>query len=247
MTDRPEQSGDGNLVAANRAARLGTREAVRQARIAERRALRSDREAAAASALTRGPRWTRVRGTTPAAEAVPDPSPDVPEAAEPELTAIDVPEAVPEVIPEGAAKLAPESPIEEPTEAPTEAPVEAPMTEPGSVFAAMMGGLAAKSTPAVAAVRPAAARLAPPTPAVALAPEPEPKIAPAPGASAITALGPGMLARLRLLGYERITDLAGADPSELRHALGDISRLLNVEGWIAEARRQAQSRDSNAA
>ncbi|MGK7867643.1 hypothetical protein [Falsiroseomonas sp. E2-1-a20] len=53
----------------------------------------------------------------------------------------------------------------------------------------------------------------------------------------ITALGPGMLARLRMLGFARFEDLAHVDPAALRHALGHISRLINVEAWIAEARR----------
>jgi len=44
---------------------------------------------------------------------------------------------------------------------------------------------------------------------------------------------------LRLIGYERLVALADTDPAQLRHALGDISRRLNVEGWIAGARRLA--------
>ena len=51
--------------------------------------------------------------------------------------------------------------------------------------------------------------------------------------------GPGMLIRLSQLGLRTIGDLAHADANDLRAALGDISRLVDVEAWIASARMTA--------
>ena len=48
--------------------------------------------------------------------------------------------------------------------------------------------------------------------------------------------GPGMMIRMSHLGIETVQELAVADPAWLRTALGDISRLINVELWIASAR-----------
>jgi hypothetical protein len=48
--------------------------------------------------------------------------------------------------------------------------------------------------------------------------------------------GPGMLIRLSQLGVHSTAELAHADPAVLRAALGDISRLVDVEAWIASAR-----------
>jgi hypothetical protein len=52
----------------------------------------------------------------------------------------------------------------------------------------------------------------------------------------VVGFGPGMLLRLRQLGYRTPNDLADADPDALRAALGEISRLLDVEAWIESAR-----------
>jgi hypothetical protein len=54
---------------------------------------------------------------------------------------------------------------------------------------------------------------------------------------AIAAIGPGMLARLRRIGYAHFTDLATAQPEALRTALGDRNRRLDIEGWIGAAER----------
>lgn len=48
--------------------------------------------------------------------------------------------------------------------------------------------------------------------------------------------GPGMRIRLGQLGLHSVTDLAEADAARLRAALGDISRLIDVEAWISHAR-----------
>jgi hypothetical protein len=49
--------------------------------------------------------------------------------------------------------------------------------------------------------------------------------------------GPGMTIRMRQLGIETVSALAGADADWLRASLGDISQLINVEAWIATARK----------
>ncbi len=71
------------------------------------------------------------------------------------------------------------------------------------------------------------------------APEAEPEVAvdPAPRIPLSTiGFGPGMMIRMSHLGIETVQELAVADPAWLRGALGDISRLINVELWIASAR-----------
>jgi hypothetical protein len=65
--------------------------------------------------------------------------------------------------------------------------------------------------------------------AAAAAPEPPPGLE-------VLGLGPGMLIRLGQLGIHTAADLAGSDVSNVRGALGDISRLINVEAWIDRAR-----------
>lgn len=54
----------------------------------------------------------------------------------------------------------------------------------------------------------------------------------------VTALGfgPAMEIRFRQLGIATVADLASAEAAGLRAALGDLGDLLNVAGWIAEAR-----------
>jgi predicted flap endonuclease-1-like 5' DNA nuclease len=64
-----------------------------------------------------------------------------------------------------------------------------------------------------------------------------------PAAEGITAeIGPGMRVRLRQLGVATDRDLAAADASALRQALGEISRLLDVEAWIEQARIRTRAR-----
>lgn len=59
--------------------------------------------------------------------------------------------------------------------------------------------------------------------------------------------GPAMLIRLSQLGFRTTGDLAHADANELRAALGDISRLVDVEGWIASARSTASTAPADVA
>jgi hypothetical protein len=49
--------------------------------------------------------------------------------------------------------------------------------------------------------------------------------------------GPGMVIRFRQLGILSAADLAASDPAALRTALGDITRLINVDVWIATAQK----------
>ncbi len=69
-----------------------------------------------------------------------------------------------------------------------------------------------------------------------------PASAPAPQEVPLAHLGfgPGMLIRLRQLGLHSTDDLARANATELRTALGDISRLVDVERWIVDAQRLSQ-------
>jgi len=59
--------------------------------------------------------------------------------------------------------------------------------------------------------------------------------------------GPGMLIRLSQLGLYTTSDLAQADAFELRSALGDISRLVDVDAWIRSARQTIGSTASKVA
>ena len=54
--------------------------------------------------------------------------------------------------------------------------------------------------------------------------------------SAIRELGPGMRHRLAQIGYRSCEDLAEANPAQLAQQLGEVSRLLRPESWIAAAR-----------
>lgn len=51
-------------------------------------------------------------------------------------------------------------------------------------------------------------------------------------------IGAGMALRLNHLGLRTAGDLARADAADLRAALGEISRLIDVEAWIAAARER---------
>jgi hypothetical protein len=70
------------------------------------------------------------------------------------------------------------------------------------------------------------------------APEPPPPELPPDPPLAEIGFGPGMLIRLSHLGVHTVGDLARADPAGLRQALGDISRLVDVETWINNARQK---------
>jgi len=74
------------------------------------------------------------------------------------------------------------------------------------------------------------AEAAVPSPAAPVAPPSGPPLA-------AIGFGPGMIIRFGQLGIETAADLAASDPDALRTALGDITRLINVEMWIEAAKR----------
>jgi hypothetical protein len=230
----------GATVASALDARAQFRAQLRADLTASRQALRLERQLAAVAAATRPPRWRAAR------------------AASAQPKAADEARCGTILAPDDAAALPRDKPAETP-------PDRAEM--PGSVFAALLCDfppLAAPPKPRMAgpAPTPGADRPEPPppmadTPPATQAPTAAPMVAPTSAAMAAAdpeatcfaaaqewttaALGPGMLERLRLLGYARLTDLAHAEPAALRHALGDVSRLLNIEGWIAAAAGLAAS------
>jgi hypothetical protein len=71
------------------------------------------------------------------------------------------------------------------------------------------------------------------------APPAKPEQPEAPSQVPLSAIGfgPGMVIRFRQLGIETAADLAASDPAALRTALGDITRLINVDVWIATAQK----------
>jgi hypothetical protein len=162
------------------------------------------------------------------------------------------------VAPASAEEIAAPPPLPSPACPPEAAdPVEPHPADPAdaSVFARLMQrdeGVASAETlpdppPVEAALNPGPTAMpapgpeAMPEPRLAAVPEPaslEPE-APEPVAPPmiVASIGPGMRQRLQQLGYRTDAQLAAADPAALRHGLGEISRLLNIEAWIADARR----------
>jgi hypothetical protein len=102
--------------------------------------------------------------------------------------------------------------------------VPAPVAE-SSVFSRIMDGAQVDTVPPPAPAPPS-------SPEAVEAPEPAPSLP----LSAI-GFGPGMVLRFRQLGIETASDLAASDPAALRTALGDITRLINVDVWIATAQK----------
>ncbi|WP_184385020.1 hypothetical protein [Roseococcus suduntuyensis] len=147
--------------------------------------------------------------------APPEPAPPEPEAPEPEAPEPEAPEPELEPLVEAAAADLPPDEEEEPA---------------APILAAVMAQDAPPDLPP--------AEEAPP--AMAVAEEAMQDVEPAaPPALPLPGMGPGMVLRLRHLGIESTAQMAEADPEALRRALGPISRLVNVEGWIAAARETA--------
>lgn len=73
-------------------------------------------------------------------------------------------------------------------------------------------------------------------PSTAAQPEQAPMARATTDLAAIRELGPGMRHRLAQIGYHNCEDLAAADPARLAQQLGEVSRLLRPESWIAAAR-----------
>jgi predicted flap endonuclease-1-like 5' DNA nuclease len=139
-----------------------------------------------------------------------------------------------------AASVAPTDAAAHDDTDPASKPEPAPPPAAGtSVFATYLDRAETPAEPAPAAAEAAPAQQAPGPDAappdsaahMAAAPEPEPRLP----LSSI-GFGPGMMIRMSHLGIESVQELAAADPTWLRGALGDISRLINVDLWIASAR-----------
>lgn len=133
-------------------------------------------------------------------------------------------------------------------------PVVADVKEAGSVFANLVSSAVAERNaepaPVEAEPEPVGPEpIAEPVAEAAAQEEPEPAAEPAkqPHTDAYDpplaeiGFGPGMLIRLSQLGLNTTAELAQADAGELRAALGEISRLVDVEAWIANARHKAAS------
>jgi hypothetical protein len=110
--------------------------------------------------------------------------------------------------------------------------VPAPATE-SSIFAQIIDGAQAEAAPPPTAASPTAASPAAAPPAA----DPEPAEQPHSLPLSAIGFGPGMVIRFRQLGIETAADLAASDPAALRTALGDITRLINVDVWIATAQK----------
>ena len=159
---------------------------------------------------------------------------------------------------EGAAKPEPPAAVPEPALPPEVIhPAAAQPLQPGSVFAsysnilaeevALEAAAAIDEVPAPAgppaaddlSVAPVAASLDEPTaeadaPATSAKPD-SPEFDPP---LAEIGFGPGMLIRMSQIGVRTTRQLANSDLGELRAALGDISRLVDVEAWIGSAKRK---------
>ena len=243
MSDNSSSPNQAAPILVNRSARAVMRAQLRRDLQESRAGLRREREVSAAAAAVRSPRWRSARQIPPSGAPDGETADPAPDGQEKSLAA-QQPAAPDET---GAAP--------EPDASP-KADVDLSQAA-GSIFAGLMGDLAhrqedesklgaadvSRDGPNVGIAAPGSSEASEAAPMGVSDLSPEVAQASKHNAPAITitALGPGMLARLRLLGYGQIADLAGADPIALRHGLGDISRLLNVEGWIAEAKRIAAS------
>lgn len=103
-----------------------------------------------------------------------------------------------------------------PVQPPAEEQLPPPNTE-NSIFSQIIDGAQAEAAPLPA--------------------KPEPVEEPSQVPLAAIGFGPGMVIRFRQLGIETAADLAASDPAALRTALGDITRLINVDVWIATAQK----------
>jgi hypothetical protein len=151
----------------------------------------------------------------------------------------------------GHGHILPEPAVADPAEAPPPdtAPAAAPEpADPGSVFANLVSIAVAErqtATEPEADVCPEDA-CGEPVSVAADAPDDGNAAEPVDEAStpfdpplAEIGFGPGMLIRLSQLGLNTTGDLAQTDADRLRAALGDISRLVDVEAWISSARKTA--------
>lgn len=199
--------------------------AFRAARITQRPALKTElRESRAA---LRQQRLDRLAQHTPAAAAsrpfFQDPPPK--EAALVRAESADAPPADTSIFAGFVGSSGPATPPSEPDLRPgvesTPAPGQASIPDAVEAGVAPAVTTAAVAAPVeAAAVEASAAEAAPP------------RHMPL----SVIGFGPGMMIRLSHLGIDTVADLAVADPIWLRSALGEISRLINIEVWIETAR-----------
>jgi hypothetical protein len=213
------------MIAAYRAERLQRRPLLRTGLRQGRIALRQGREA-------------RHPAAEPPADAAPPPPAPEPAAAATGLVASVfaglVSLAVAERENEAAGSIAAAAP--EPAPAETAAP-EPAAQEPAAPEPAAPETMIPQAVTLPQAAAPEATVAAPPD-----EPADPPAELPADPPLAEIGFGQGMLIRLSQLGLHTIGDLARADPAGLRLALGDISRLVDVETWINNARQSITAR-----
>jgi predicted flap endonuclease-1-like 5' DNA nuclease len=228
----PDARGLGGLaaLAAYRAARATSRGTLRAGLKANRAALRSARIGAleapapepAAQACAPPPEAVSVFASLVGAER--DAAPPTADEALPEA-----PKAMAATLLEAIAEAKPPPAAPEPE---AEAAPVAPEPEPEPV--ALATAPAAEPQPETVAAAPSA--IEEPAAEPALPPVDVQHATAETDLSAIQELGPGMRHRLAALGYRTCGDLAAAEPSRLAQQLGEISRLLRLERWIAAAR-----------
>jgi hypothetical protein len=197
-------------------------------------------EAAAGSVFANLVSLAVAERTSAPAVIPPDPPPPAPETVAPESVAPEF--ALHEPVVSEAA-------ISEPVEPEPEAadPVVSPITTPDANAPAAVSVEPGLSGPAPAPEEPTATVAPPaeePPPAPADEPPAEPTVASDQSYDpplAEIGFGPGMLIRLSQLGLHTTADLAQANAGELRAALGDISRLVDVETWISNARHTTKA------
>jgi hypothetical protein len=215
------------------ARRIAARERLRADLKAARADLRMERARAAAEAATRPPRWRAARSATSQSKGCP--------------THLTRPESTTDLTAPGTLSTAL---VAENAPAPANT-----CGASSSVFAALLGDLEASAKLSSDTAAGKSKDAASGTAAECLkSPHRSTPPAPTPGPGeqtvamqgphacdeeevAIAAIGPGMLARLRRIGYAHFTDLATAQPEALRTALGDRNRRLDIEGWIGAAER----------
>jgi predicted flap endonuclease-1-like 5' DNA nuclease len=71
----------------------------------------------------------------------------------------------------------------------------------------------------------------------ATTPRPAPAHRPGDNLTVISGIGLGRQQILNRIGIHTFADLAKCDPERIRHALGPSAHLVNVDGWVQEAKR----------
>jgi ribonuclease E len=217
------------LIAAYRAARISGRPQLRRELFCARAQMLRE--------LGRGPPMTPPAPAAEASAAEPKLEPraeangsifaSLIDAALPPLTAA---VAIPEIV-LAAPTAEPEAATEAPTPPPAVEPpvLDKPVLDYPVPESPILESLVPERAPATAA--PEIQQASPETLDPHEAPEPRAVIG-----LEVLGFGPGMLIRLNQLGIHTADDLATGEAATIRHALGDISRLINVDAWIARAK-----------